>query len=597
MPADPAVTAVWRNPDVPTAKRVAALMSQLTLTEKCSLLYWLAPAINRLGIPEYDHGNEALHGLVRPGQFTVFPESINLAATFDPPLVHQMASAVSDEARAKWNETGGKHLGWASDVLTLWSPVVNMARDPRWGRTQETYGEDPWLTGRLGVAFVTGLQGDDPHYLKAVSTPKHFAGNNQEDGRSGKNIVADERYLQEYELAGFRACIMEGKAQSIMAAYTAINGVPSSANKWLLTDVLRKQWGFQGYAVSDCGAVSHVTAEHHYVATPEEAIAACLNAGLDLEGGGFSKYPDVVDNYLPIALQKGMVSMDVVNAALAKVLTARFKLGMYDPPARVSYSKILPSVIGSPEHIALARRLADESMVLLKNTSSGGAPLLPINPVRVKKIVVVGPYADNAQFGDYSGSPTITPVTPLAGLQARAKQDGISVSTLKWLSPHLTVVPPSVLSPVDAPGTAGLRGEYFDTPDLTGTPMAVRVDPQLNFDWSHAQPDPLAMGKVFSVRWTGQITTSAAGDYLFSISADGGYRLYLDNKIVMDQWSRKEANRFQTTVPIRLGTPGAHPMRLEYHHQGGDRGMDFFWKPRFPTITTPRSPLPIWWSP
>ena len=323
--------------------------------------------------PPYDHGNEGLHGLVRPGEFTVFPEAINLAATFDPLLVHDMATAVSDEARAKWNETQGKHLGHASDVLTLWSPVVNMARDPRWGRTQETYGEDPWLTGRLGVAFVTGLQGDDPHYLKVVSTPKHFAGNNQEDGRGGKNIVADERYLQEYELAGFRACIMEGKAQSIMAAYTAINGVPSSANKWLLTDVLRKQWGFQGYAVSDCGAVSNVTSEHHYVATPEEAIAACLNAGLDLEGGDFSKYPDVVDNYLPTALQKGLVSMDVVNAALAKVLTARFRLGMYDPPARVPYSKIPPSAIGSPEHIALARKLADESMVLLKNAPAGGA--------------------------------------------------------------------------------------------------------------------------------------------------------------------------------------------------------------------------------
>ena len=581
-PVDPAVTAVWRNPDVPTDKRVAALMSQLTLSEKASLMYWLAPAIDRLGIPAYDHGNECLHGLVRPGPFTVFPQAINLAATFDPARVHAMASDISDEARAKWNETQGKQLGWASDVLTLWSPVVNMARDPRWGRTQETYGEDPWLTGRLGVAFVTGLQGDDPHYLKVVSTPKHFAGNNQEDGRVHKNIVADERYLQEYELAGFRACIMEGKAQSIMAAYTAINGVPSSANKWLLTDVLRKQWGFQGYAVSDCGAVSNVTSEHHYVATPEEALAACLNAGLDLEGGDFSKYPDVVDDSLPTALQKKMVSMDVVNAALAKILTARFKLGMYDPPARVPFSKIKPSAIGSPEHIALARKLADESLVLLKNAPAGGAPLLPINSARVKKIVVVGPYADTAQFGDYSGTPTITPTTPLAGLRARAARDGVGVTTLKWLSSQLTLVPPSALSPADAPGTAGLRGEYFDTPDLTGTPRAVRVDPQLNFDWSHIQPDPLAIGKTFSVRWTGQIKTTAAGAYLFSLSADGGYRLYLDDQLVLDQWSRKETNRFQTTVPIRLDTPGAHPMRLEYHHQGGDTGLTFSWSTPIP---------------
>jgi beta-glucosidase len=311
----------WRDPDLPVEQRVQDLSAQLTLKEKASLLYWLTPAIDRLGIPKFGMGNEGLHGVVRPGEvkFTEFPEAIGMAATFDPPLVHDVASAVSDEARAEWNATGGKDLGDTNDVLVLWSPVVNLARDPRWGRTQETYGEDPWLTGRLGVAFVRGLQGDDPHYLKVVSTPKHFAAYDQEDGRGGNNNLVPERYLREYDLVPFQACIMEGKAESIMASYSAINGVPSSANAWLLTQVLRGEWGFQGYVVSDCGAVSNTVDQHHYAATPGEAIADCLNAGLDLEGGWFAKYPDVVDDYLPTALDKGLVKQSVVDRALARV--------------------------------------------------------------------------------------------------------------------------------------------------------------------------------------------------------------------------------------------------------------------------------------
>ena len=254
------------------------------------------------------------------------------------------------------------------------------------------------------------------------------------------------RYLQEYELAGFRACITEGKAESIMAAYTAINGVPSSANKWLLTDVLRGQWGFQGYVVSDCGAVSHVVDAHHYLNTPGEAAVACLKAGLDMEGGLFAQYPDVVNNYLQPALDQGLVKPEVVDNALALVLTGRFKLGMYDPPARVPYSAIPASVIRSPEHIALARKLADESLVLLKDVPVDSTSLLPIVPTRMKKMVVVGPNADTVQLGDYSGTPT-DPVTPLAGLQARAQHAGMTVTGIPWQSNKREVVPSNVLTP------------------------------------------------------------------------------------------------------------------------------------------------------
>jgi beta-glucosidase len=439
-------TRPWLNPDMPTAGRVESLMSQLTMTEKIGLTSWLAPAIDRLGIDAYHHGNEGLHGLVRPGKNTVFPESIGLAATFDPDLIHDMAVAISDEARARYNQAGGKHLGQISDTLVLWAPVVNMARDPRWGRTQETYGEDPWLTSRMGVAYVRGMQGDDPRYLKVVATLKHFAGNNEEQNRFGKKIVADQRYLHEYELAGFRAAIQEAKCRSVMAAYTAVNGVPDSCNPYLLKHVLRDMWGFQGYVVSDCGAMSHVVDAYHYMPTPQAACAECFNNGLDMEGGWFAKYPDMVIPYMPAALKEGLIKPEVIDAAVSRILTARFDLGMFDPADRVPYSKIAPLVIGSPEHIALARRIADESMVLLKNDR-----LLPIDTTAVKKMVVVGPYANVAQFGDYAGNPTIKPVTPLAGITVRAGKAGIEVTSIPWPNPKAKPpIGPQDLSPVNS---------------------------------------------------------------------------------------------------------------------------------------------------
>jgi beta-glucosidase len=379
-------TRPWLDTDLSIDERVKSLVSRLTLKEKIALMYWFAPPIDRLGIDAYSYGDECLHGLVRPGKNTVFPQAIGLAATFDPDLIHSMATAISDEARARWNANNGRHIANIADPLTLWSPVVNMARDPRWGRTQETYGEDPFLTSRMGVAFVRGLQGDDPHYIKVISTPKHFASNNQEAGRMGLNIQTDERYLEEYEFAGFRACVTEANAQSIMGAYTSINGVPSACNPWLLNHVLRDTWGFNGYVVSDCGAVSHVVDAHHYAATPEAAGADCFNNGCDLEGGWDATYPDLVNNYLPAAVEQGLTSVEQIDADVSRVLRGRFRLGLFDPPDRVPYSHIPLSVIGSLDHIKLARQLSDESIVLLKNEpfNAGGPPALPIDTKAVK---------------------------------------------------------------------------------------------------------------------------------------------------------------------------------------------------------------------
>ena len=272
----------FQDSELSREERINDLLGRLTIEEKISLLIASSEEIPRLGIGKYYHGNEALHGVVRPGRFTVFPQAIALAATWNPKLIKEVGTVISDEARAKWNfyNQGKDQTNYFSDVLTFWSPTVNMARDPRWGRTPETYGEDPCLTSRIGVAFVKGLQGEDEKYLKVVSTPKHFAANNEEYNRFECNAKISERALREYYLKGFEACIREGKAQSIMSAYNAINDVPCTANKWLLNDLLRGEWDFKGYVVCDCGAINSLISGHHYIESKVKAAEAAIEAGV-----------------------------------------------------------------------------------------------------------------------------------------------------------------------------------------------------------------------------------------------------------------------------------------------------------------------------
>ena len=418
------VTVVSKPPyldyTLPVDVRVNDLVSRLTLDEKISLLGETEPAIPRLGIREYHYGNEALHGVIRPGKFTVFPMSIGLASTWDPDLIHEMAVAISDEARGRYNADHGEMEsippphGLYNGLLAFWSPNLNMARDPRWGRTGETYGEDPYLTSRLAVAFVRGLQGDDPHYLKVVSTPKHFAVHNQEKDRMQGQANVSQQAMNEYYFAGFRAAIMEGKADSIMTSYNAINGVPSTANHWLLGDLLRDRWNFQGYVVTDCGAVSNLVKGFHFAKNSEEAAAMAINAGVDLECG------TNMQKNLAKAREDGLVTDAAIDRAVGNVLRSHFRLGMFDPPEMVPYSKIRADVIGSPEHEQIALRAAQESIVLMKNAPYRGKPLLPLNKKAVRSIAIVGPYAAVAQLGDYSGEPVHEPISPLEGIQSEA---------------------------------------------------------------------------------------------------------------------------------------------------------------------------------
>ncbi len=526
----------YQDENLPIEERVADLLGRMTIDEKIDLMRSTSPANPRLGIDKYYHGNEALHGVVRPGRFTVFPQAIALASSWDPDLMLKVSTAISDEARARWNQLdqGRLQTQLYSDVLTFWSPTVNMARDPRWGRTPETYGEDPFLTGEMGTAFVRGLQGDDPRYLKVVSTPKHFAANNEEHNRHLCDVVVSEKQLREYYLPAYEAIVRRAHAASIMASYNAINGVPNSCNPWLLTKVLRNDWGFDGYVVSDCGGVAQVLTAHKFVKTREVAAALCLRAGLDLECG---------DSYYIKPLRKaydlGMVSGQDIDQAAGRILTARMRLGLFDSGENNPYTKISPDVIGCEKHQDLALQMARESIVLLKNDKN----LLPLKSGRVKSIAVVGINARSCEFGDYSGMPVHDPVSILEGIKTAAGK-GVRVEYAPWRS---AVDGMEIIAPEYFP--EGLKAEYFAGNDLKGTPV-VRTDEWINFEPQNQAPDPFLPEMPISVRWTGNLCPNVSGEYEISFTSDDGCRLWIDGELVIDAWRGHsvQTDAFKTTL-------------------------------------------------
>jgi beta-glucosidase len=407
-------TPLYLDSNQPIDKRVDDLVSRMALEEKASLMFHGAPAIQRLGVPEFHGWNQCLHGVVWSEPTTMFPVSTALAATWDTSLVHEVASTISDEARAIYNLWHKSDRKVRRNGLVYRAPVINISRDPRWGRINECYGEDPYLTSRLGVAFVKGLQGDDPKYLKLVSTLKHYAVNNQEHSRQSLSAEVPERMLMEYWLPHFKTCIVEGQAQSIMAAYNAINGMPCVVNKFLLTDILKEQWEFNGFVVSDTGGIKSLVQQHRWAKTFEEGAAMAVLAGCDLDDDEYMKC-------LPAAVKEGLVSEQALNRAVSRVLLARFRLGEFDPPEMVPYSKISPDEICSPRHRQLALQAAREAIVLMSNREH----FLPLNRKKLKSIAVIGPHANVFTAGGYSGKAS-DPVTPLQGIRNRASQ-GIEI--------------------------------------------------------------------------------------------------------------------------------------------------------------------------
>lgn len=553
---------LYNNMNAPMHERIQDLLSKMTIEEKVSLLHATSPGIKRLGIDKYYMGNEALHGIIRPGKFTVFPQAIGLASMWNPELHHKIATVVSDEARARWNELerGKKQKDQFSDLLTFWSPTVNMARDPRWGRTPETYGEDPFLSGVLGTAFVKGLQGDHPRYLKAVATPKHFAANNEEHNRFECDAAITETDLREYYFPAFERCIREGKAESIMTAYNAINGVPCTINNWLLDKVLKQDWGFNGYIVSDCGAPGLIMTDHRYVKTPEAAATLAIKAGLDVECGDY-----IFIEPLLSAHRQYMVSTAEIDSAAYHVLRARMRLGMFDDLERNPYNQLSPKIVGCKEHQALALEAARQSIVLLKNQKN----ILPLNPKKIKSIAVVGINAANCEFGDYSGTPVNAPVSVLDGIRNRVGNT-IKVVHAPWVSSEEGY---QLISPTNLPN--GLQAEYYNNPTFQGTPKT-RIDKSINFEPKNQAPDPFLPKSPLSIRWTGELVPNISGEYVFSFTSDDGCRLYIDDKLIIDDWNVHSVRTEKASITLEKGKK--YRLKAEYFDNGGDAIARLHWR-------------------
>ena len=557
----------YLNPQLPVERRVADLVGRMTLEEKVAQMMNKSPAIARLGVPDYDWWNEALHGVAYAGNATVFPQSIGLGATWNPALMQRVATAISDEARAKYHEAVRRDFRKRFHGLTFWSPNINIFRDPRWGRGQETYGEDPFLTSRLGVAFVRGMQGDDPRYLKVIATPKHYAVHSgPEPERHVFDATVNERDFRETYMPAFQAAIVEGKAGSVMCAYNRVNGEPACASKRLMTDILRNEWGFDGYVVSDCDAVADIYKHHKFAKTEEEGVALAVKAGTELTCG--YEYRALIPS-----IKAGHISEAEIDTAVKRLFTARFRLGMFDPPEMVAYSRIPFEVNDSAAHRELAHIAARESLVLLKNERG----TLPLSK-DLKSIAVIGPNADSLEvlLGNYHGIPSKW-TTALEGIRRKvspATQVRYALGTT-LTGEALLPVPPSALTQPD--GRPGLKAEYFDNKDLQGAPVATRIDEQINFDWFTNAPVPQLPLDNFSARWTGQLTAPTSGTYELGVRADDAARLYLDDVLFLDGWRDGSAKTVKRPLEMEAGR--AYKIRVEFYDRYASATAKLLWGP------------------
>ncbi len=565
-------------------ERAADLVSRMTLEEKVAQLQNDAPAIPRLGVPKYEWWNEALHGVARAGAATSFPQAIGLAATFDTDLMREVATAISDEARAKHHEFASRNQRNRYQGLTFWSPNINIFRDPRWGRGQETYGEDPFLTSLMGVEFVKGLQGNDPKYRKVDATAKHYAVHSgPEADRHHFDVHPSERDLWETYLPAFRALVQDAHVKSVMGAYNRVYGASASASELLLEDILRDQWGFDGYVVSDCDSIEDIYKYHKIVATPEEAAALGIKNGTELNCG--TTYSALV-----AAVKQGLITEAEIDAALTNLMRTRFELGMFDPPERVRWANIPYSVNQSAEHDWLARRAAQASLVLLKNDG-----ILPLSR-EIGTIAVVGPTADEVMslLGNYYGTPA-APVTILKGIREAV---GPNTKVLYSRGADLVegreepraapLIEPTYLRPAAGSSEQGLKGEYFKSQDLSGTPVLTRVDKRVSFRWDRGGPidDLIARGEFpadaigsdnFSVRWTGQLVPPVSGRYEISVGANDGFRLFIDGKPVVQSWEPTPRVSAKSAF-VNLEAGKAYDLRLEYFDDVRDAEVRLGWR-------------------
>jgi beta-glucosidase len=536
-------------------------------------LLYTAPAIPRLGIPSYNWWNEALHGVARAGYATVFPQSITIANSWDESLMYNVATAISDEARAKYHEFQRRGKTGIYQGLTFWSPNINIFRDPRWGRGHETYGEDPFLTGRMGLQFVKGLQGDDPKYLKTVATAKHYAVHSgPEPLRHSFNAKVSEVDLRETYLPAFRTLVKDAGVYSVMGAYNMFRDFPCCANP-ILYGILRNEWGFNGYIVSDCWAVSDFWKYQKFSKDAAEAAAAAVKAGTDLECG-------VDYKQLMTAVERGLLTEADIDVAVKRIFTARFKLGMFDPDAIVPYASIPFFVNCSDYNNSLSRLAAQKSIVLLKNTGN----LLPLSK-EIKTIAVIGPNADNFEslVGNYNGIAK-DPVTILEGITAKlAPETKILYAEGSDLAEgvhNLVPIPSRYLQ--TAEGRQGATGEYFNNRDMKGTPLFTRIDDQVNFYWEHLSPRQDLPDDNFGVKWTTFLVPPVTGKYALGSWGSSYYEVWLEGKKVISE--RNEHHAFHKEYSADLEAGKKYKVEVIYKNYAGDADMKLLWAPPRPDM-------------
>ncbi|MBP1202105.1 beta-glucosidase [Duganella sp. 1411] len=571
-----ALLAHQATPQTPAdpARRARDLLARMTLEEKAAQLQHDAPAIARLGIPGYNWWNEGLHGVARAGNATVFPQAIGLAATWNNDLVARVADTVGTEFRAKYLETVGADGGTGIyRGLTVWSPNVNIFRDPRWGRGQETYGEDPYLSARMGVAYIHGLQGADAGAPKVSATVKHLAVHSGPEADRHRDDIHPSRHdLVETYLPAFHAAVTEGHVLSVMCAYNAVDGVPACANTSLLNDYLRGAWKFQGHVVSDCGAVAdiHSDGAHRYTTTPERAVALAIQAGTDVMcefGGSPTANPATTVR----AVRQGLLAEADVDRAVLRLLEARIRLGLLEPAAQRPFKQIGPKDYDTPAHRALNLETARQSLVLLKNDG-----VLPLKRAP-RRIAVIGPNADSvdALVGNYSGTPS-RPVTVLAGLRARFPAARVThVEGTGWVAPPLQDVPPSALCRDQSCALPGLQLERFDNLDLEGAPVAVEDSAGADLKWGW----PDNRDRKTSTRWRGYLRAGENGAHHFRMKSNQGYRIRVDGRMVADMWDIAWPTS-KTSIDLVAGQ--VYRIEVEARQSGWDGEQRLQWtKPSF----------------
>jgi beta-glucosidase len=561
------------NPNLSIEVRVDDLVSRLTLDEKISQIMNASPAVERLGIPEYNWWNECLHGVARAGLATVFPQAIGLGATWDKDLMSKISTAISDEARAKHHEFVRKGKRYIYQGLTFWSPNINIFRDPRWGRGQETYGEDPYLTGKLAVQFIKGLQGNDPKYFKTIATVKHFAVHSgPEPERHYFDAKTDERDFRETYLPQFEMGVKEGKAYSVMCAYNRYEGEACCGSRRLLIDILRNEWNFPGYVVSDCGAIGDIYQHHKIVNTPEEAAALAVKSGTDLECA-------TTFEHLKKAVEENLISEKEIDVAVKRVFTARFKLGMFDPPEIVKYAQIPYSVVDNEEHRDLALQAAHESIVLLKNKNN----LLPLKK-DLGTVAVIGPNSNDEMMllGNYNGVPS-DPITPLRGI--KEKLAGHSKVLYAQGSEIVEGVPTFEIIPSDVffykKNKKGLKADYYNNYSMNDTILFSEIDENVDKVWGDKSPRKDMNEDNFSVVWNGSIIPKESSEYTLGIITTCKVNVYLDQKEIINTayHFRDEYGdpRLRKAEPVILEIGKKYEIKIEARESYGDAQVQLVW--------------------